>query len=171
VDAAGVFAPQKGASPAEVALLERRLAKLAGDYERRFGVDVTAIPGSGAAGGLGGALAAVGGRIVGGFAMVSGMLGLETRIRAAGAVVTGEGMLDGTSFEGKVVGGVTEMAERAGVPALVVAGDATGEGRDLLAAERPGAELCTLVELFGPVRAFGDTLPCVTEAVSAWLAR
>ncbi|MHB8294984.1 MAG: glycerate kinase [Acidimicrobiales bacterium] len=171
VEAASVFSPQKGASPAEVLLLERRLAKLARDYERRFGTDVTAVPGSGAAGGLGGALIAAGGRIEQGFAVVAGMIGLEARIVGAGAVVTGEGLLDATSFEGKVVGGVTEIAGRAGVPTLVVAGDATEEGRDLLASRRPGTELRTLVELFGPERASQDTSRCVTEAVTAWLAR
>src|SRR5439155_1578648 len=60
VDAAEVFAPQKGATPAQVALLHRRLERLAQVYEENYGVDVRHIPGGGAAGGLAGGLAALG---------------------------------------------------------------------------------------------------------------
>ena len=64
VDAAVVFGPQKGASPEQVARLTDRLRSLADRYRRDFGVDVDAIPGAGAAGGLAGGLAALGARLV-----------------------------------------------------------------------------------------------------------
>src|SRR5690606_17500378 len=64
VDAAEVFAPQKGASPAQVALLRRRLERLAQVYLDEHGVDVTELAGAGAAGGLAGGLAAAGARLV-----------------------------------------------------------------------------------------------------------
>ena len=79
-DAAVVFGPQKGASAAEVAMLTDRLDHLADVYATEFGVDVTALPGAGAAGGLAGGLAALGGVIVPGFDLVAGEVGLGDRI-------------------------------------------------------------------------------------------
>ncbi|MBV9042047.1 MAG: glycerate kinase, partial [Acidimicrobiia bacterium] len=67
LEAAEAFAPQKGATPAQVALLRRRLERLAQVYERDYGVDVRTVPGSGAAGGLAGGLAALGASLVPGF--------------------------------------------------------------------------------------------------------
>ena len=64
VEAAAVFAPQKGASPAEVEALSQRLAELAVRYRAEYGVDISALPGSGAAGGLAGGLAALGAELV-----------------------------------------------------------------------------------------------------------
>src|SRR5206468_8039844 len=111
VDAAEVFAPQKGASPAQVALLTRRLERLAQVYEAQFGVDVRAIPGSGAAGGLAGGLAALGATLVPGFDVVADALSLTERLDDVELVVTGEGFLDAQSFAGKAVGGVVERSE------------------------------------------------------------
>ena len=94
VDAAAVFAPQKGASPAQVGLLTARLSQLAQRYRDELGVDVTELVGGGAAGGLAGGLAALGGRIVPGFELVAEHVDLPEQIAAADAVVTGEGYLD-----------------------------------------------------------------------------
>ena len=104
VDAARVFAPQKGASPAQVDMLRGRLERLAQMYQEQYGVDVRTIPGSGAAGGLAGGLVALGGRLLPGFDLVADELDLHDRILDANLVVTGEGYLDEQSFEGKVVG-------------------------------------------------------------------
>ena len=165
VDAARVFAPQKGASPAEVELLTRRLERLAQVYQERYGIDVRDLPGSGAAGGLGGGLAALGATLVPGFEVVADALELEERIGAADLVVTGEGLLDEQSFHGKAVGGVVELAARAGVPSLVVAGDVAP------GVEVPGdVAVVSLVERFGRERALGDTAACVVEAVRTHLA-
>src|SRR3954452_11683463 len=123
VDAAEVFAPQKGASPAQVALLKRRLERLAQLYEDDYGTDVRSLAGSGAAGGLAGGLAAIGAQLVAGFDLVADALDLPERVAEAQLVVTGEGYLDDQSFDGKAVGGMVELAKEAGVPVLVVVGE------------------------------------------------
>ena len=164
VDAAEVFAPQKGATPAQVALLRRRLERLAQIYVRDYGVDVTELPGSGAAGGLAGGLAAAGAELVAGFDVVTEALSLPERIAGAGLVVTGEGTLDAESFEGKAVGGVVDLAIGAGVPVLVIAGE-------VLAHELPelpaSVEVVSLVARFGLERAMADVAGCVAEVVES----
>lgn len=165
VDAAALFAPQKGASSAQVALLTRRLERLAQVYERDYQVDVTVLDGSGAAGGLAGGLAALGAALVPGFDVVSEALQLEERIADAGLVVTGEGFLDEQSFRGKAVGGVAELAREAGVPVLVVAGD-------VYADELPDhVEVVSLVARFGAEPARRDVLACVETVVRERLTR
>jgi glycerate kinase len=163
-DAAAVFGPQKGATPEQVVELTGRLDRLASLYRWRYGVDLSAVPGSGAAGGLGGALAALGARLLPGFQLVSEHTGLVDAVRSADAVVTGEGKLDAESFNGKVVGGVLELAAEHGRPALVVAG----------AVEADAAERATAVSLlaeFGEAAAWGDPLGCIERATAAWLRK
>jgi glycerate kinase len=146
-DAAARFGPQKGASPAEVALLERRLGLVAETYRDRTGRDVTALAGAGAAGGLAGGLAAIGARIVPGFEAVAEAVGLEEQLVGADLVVTGEGRVDATSFDGKVVGGVLEWAADVGVEhAAVVAGRIDADARDRLAAMTPPPVALALVD-------------------------
>jgi len=133
LDAATVYGPQKGASDAQVSLLTRRLERLAGEYSNRMGVDVTDIEGSGAAGGLAGGLASIGARLEPGFDVVAVAAGLEAAMADADLVVTGEGRLDATSFDGKVVGGVLEWAAEENVDhRAVIVGQATDEGREEL---------------------------------------
>jgi glycerate kinase len=165
VDAAEHFAPQKGATPAQVALLKRRLERLAQVYEEAHGVDVRRIPGAGAAGGLAGGLAAVGATLMPGFDLVADAVGLAEKVEDADLVVTGEGFLDEQSFRGKVVGGVVELAQELEVPALVVVGRVY-DGRP----ELPNVTVVSLVERFGEDRAHQDTAACITEAVGAELA-
>lgn len=166
VDAAEVFAPQKGATRAQVALLRRRLERLAQIYVRDYGVDVADLPGSGAAGGLAGGLAAAGAILVPGFGLVAEALGLAERVAGAGLVVTGEGLVDAESFEGKPVGGLIDLAHAAGTPVLVVAGDVVAhELPDL-----PGPlEIVSLVERFGADRAVADPGGCVEAVVRTHL--
>lgn len=151
LDAADVFAPQKGATPEQVELLRARLAKL----------DVPDLPGAGAAGGLAGGLAAIGASLVPGFDLVASRLGFAERLAEADLVVTGEGRLDATSFTGKVVGRVLERAEAAGVETLVVAGD--------VALDRP-TDAVSLVDRYGPERARAEPAHCLTEIVEIALA-
>lgn len=122
VDAARVFAPQKGATASQVRMLEGRLERLVQMYREEHGVDVSTIPGSGAAGGLAGGLVALGGRLIPGFDMVADELDLADRIREADFVITGEGQLDATSFEGKVVGGVAHLATEFGKSVAAIVG-------------------------------------------------
>lgn len=133
VDAASVFGPQKGATPAQVALLERRLERLAQVYLEDHGVDVRAIEGAGSAGGLAGGLAAVGATLVPGFDLVADLIDLEGRLEGADLVVTGEGRLDATSAEGKVVGALLERA--GGTPVAAVVGVVDGTSAELVDVE------------------------------------
>jgi glycerate 2-kinase len=157
LDAAAIFGPQKGAAPAQVELLKRRLERVAQVYQERFGVDVRSIRGSGAAGGLSGGLVAIGAKLVPGFDTVAEKLSLAERIAGADLVVTGEGYLDQQSFAGKAVGGVARLAGEAGVPVLVIVGDA-----------EPGTPISfvSMVERFGRDRSFANPGPCITEVVA-----
>lgn len=134
-DAARVFGPQKGATPAQIKLLERRLDRLVQMFDDDFGFDVSEVEGGGAAGGLGGALAALGGRLLPGFELVADELDLFDHLdpenpELVDLVITGEGRLDKTSFSGKVVGGLVGLGADAGVPVEAIVGsidDALGE--------------------------------------------
>jgi glycerate kinase len=161
VEAAQVFAPQKGATENQVRLLTRRLERLVQLYRDRYGVDVSELVGGGAAGGLAGGLAAIGATLVSGIDLVADVLELADRIEEADLVITGEGFLDDESFHGKAVGGVVALAAQAGVPVLVVAGDALD---DLPVAHR------SLVDSYGESVALNDTLRCVREVIVGELA-
>jgi len=169
VDAAERFGPQKGADPGQVGVLRARLEDLAGRYRQRYGVDVSSLAGSGAAGGLAGGLAALGATLVPGFDLVAGVVGLEARVAGADLVVTAEGRLDASSWDGKVVGGVVELARRHGRPAVVVAGT-TGDGGAGEAARR-GVEVLDLAARFGVKRARHDTAACIAAMVGEVLRR
>lgn len=157
VDAAPVFAPQKGATPAQVDLLRGRLERLVQVYRQEFGVDVRDLPGTGAAGGLAGGLVALGGRLVPGFDLVADEVDLHDRVAEADLVITGEGHLDAQSFEGKVVGGVQAMCAEAGVPVAAVVGDADDEVRHRI-------RHVSLVHEFGLERAMREPLWCIEQA-------
>jgi len=149
--AADVFAPQKGATPDQVQILRERLAKLV----------VPDLPGSGAAGGLAGGLAAIGARLVPGFDLVAERVGLEERLAGTDLVVTGEGLVDATSSSGKVVGRVLERARAAGIDSLVVAGE--------VAPDSP-IDALSLVASYGPERALSEPAEGLTGLVESALA-
>ncbi len=118
-DAARVFGPQKGAAEAGVRRLTRRLHALA----RRLPRDPRGVPMTGAAGGLSGGLwAAFGAECVPGAAFILDALSFDRRMRAARAVVSGEGKLDQQSLAGKAVSEVATRARQAGVPCFAVCG-------------------------------------------------
>jgi glycerate 2-kinase len=151
LEAADVFAPQKGATPEQVRILRERLSKLV----------VPDLPGSGAAGGLAGGLAAIGARLLPGFDLVADLLGLAAQLADVDLVVTGEGLVDATSGTGKVVGRVLERAQEAGVEELVVAGDVAPDSQI-------GA--LSLVARFGRGRALAEPAECLRELVATTLA-
>jgi glycerate kinase len=139
-DAARLFGPQKGASDEAVAELERRLA--ARDELRPF----AELPGSGAAGGLGAALAALGARLVPGAEALLDLLGFDERAGGSDLVVTGEGRVDATTREGKAPAAVAARCRRVGVRCVVFGG--------VVVEELPGTET---VPLSGdPARAESD---------------
>jgi glycerate kinase len=165
VDAARTFGPQKGATAAQVELLHRRLERLVQVYEQTYGVDVSVLEGSGAAGGLAGGLAVAGAELVPGFEVVADEVDLFDRMEGVDLVVTGEGFLDEQSFEGKVVGGVCDLARSAGVPVLAVVGEVL-EGITV----PDGLDVVSLVAEVGEERALSDTTAAIQEVVAARLA-
>lgn len=120
--AAAVFAPQKGAGPAEVAALDAALVRWGRRLVRASGRDVAATPGAGAAGGIGAAGLVLGAEIVGGASLVLDAVGFDRSLADADLVVTGEGSWDAQSRGGKAPGLVAERAGRVGVPVALVAG-------------------------------------------------
>ena len=175
VDAAAVFGPQKGASPAQVEALSARLIDFAAQYNQETGVDVKPVPGAGAAGGLAGGLIALGAHIEPGFDLVASIVRLSDRLQSADLVVTGEGHLDPPSFEGKVPGGVLDLARartrtagRGPLPVLCVAG---GVDRALLRSPPAGMEIVSLTRRFGRERARGQTTALIHQVTAEALAR
>ena len=119
-DAARIYAPQKGADRDAVRRLTRRLH----DQARRLPRDPRGVPMTGAAGGLSGGLwAALGAELVPGAGFILDALRFDPRMRAARAVVTGEGRLDTQSLAGKAVSEVATRARQAGVPCHAIVGE------------------------------------------------
>lgn len=157
-DAARVFGPQKGASGAQIRMLTARLEQLAERYRSEFEIDVTETEGSGAAGGIGGLIAALGGTLMPGFELVADELDLWDHIEGADLVITGEGRLDAQSFDGKVVGGVAEIAGECGVDVAAVVGVADSEVRDRI-------RHVAIADEFGLDRAMREPQWCIEHAV------
>ncbi len=120
--AARVFGPQKGADKATVAALEVRLEVWALELEAVAGRDVSSEPGAGAAGGIGAALLALGGRCESGAAIIAEHTHLAADLETAELIVTGEGRFDEQSLHGKVVGSLVDAARPLGIPVIVLAG-------------------------------------------------
>lgn len=158
--AARVFAPQKGASPAEVDLLEEALERFAAVVRRVTGVDLRGLPGAGAAGGLAGGLHAfLGAAIESGFDIVAGVTRFADRLAAADLVITGEGSYDEQSLAGKVTGRILEAARAAGKPAVVFAGRASLPGARTIAELEPD-----------PARAMERAAVLLRQLAAAWAA-
>lgn len=119
---ARVFAPQKGADMATVAVLEGRLAAWAIELDAAAGRGVSAEPGAGAAGGIGAGLLAVGGRYQSGAAIIAEHTHFADDLADAELIVTGEGRFDEQSLHGKVVGAIAAAARPLAIPVIVLAG-------------------------------------------------
>ncbi len=133
--ASSVYGPQKGATPDLVERLDSALARLAVIVARDLGISIAELPGSGAAGGLGGGLVAFAGGIMEpGVAVVADACELSERMRGAGLVITGEGRIDGQSVHGKTPVGVARIARGLGIPAIGIAG-ALGSGFEAVHSE------------------------------------
>jgi glycerate kinase len=130
--AAAVFGPQKGADPDTVALLEARLSEWAVELNAEAGRDVGAEAGAGAAGGIGAALLALGGRRESGAAVIAEYTGLAADVAAAELIITGEGRFDDQSLHGKVVSALAAGARD--TPVVVLAGQITLDADALRAA-------------------------------------
>ncbi len=136
--AATIFAAQKGATADQITQLNQRDARFAQALLKDRGIDLQKIPGTGAAGGLGGAIALLGGQLTSGFDLIADLVHLEQVIADSDFVLTGEGHLDHQSSQGKVVSGVAKLAKKHGKPCVALVGsrsdDLGGLESDLTAA-------------------------------------
>ncbi|EUA65667.1 glycerate kinase family protein [Mycobacterium xenopi 4042] len=168
--AARVFGPQKGADPATVAALDQRLAEWAGQLDAAAGRPVSAESGAGAAGGIGAALLALGGRRESGAAIIAEHTHLADDIAAADLVITGEGRFDEQSLHGKVIGALAAAARARKVPLLVLAGQVCVDGDALRSAGILGA--LAMADYAGSVRlALADAANQLMGLASAAAAR
>lgn len=126
--AARVFAPQKGATGADIEILEHRLTQIAQRILQETGRDITNVPGAGAAGGLGGALAGwFGATISSGIDRILDLVRFDKQIQEADLIITGEGRSDLQTLHGKVPVGVLRRA--GAIPVTLLSGriDANAE--------------------------------------------
>lgn len=121
--AAYIFAPQKGATPKMVEQLDLGLKNFAQVVQRHLGVDISELPGAGAAGGLGGALKAfLGATLERGIEMVLNAMNFRQIISDSQLVITGEGRLDKQTVMGKAPSGVMQVASSIGIPTIAIGG-------------------------------------------------
>ncbi len=131
IGAARVYAPQKGASPKAIEILETGLRRLA-ELVAATGSDVSTLPGAGAAGGLGFGLAAfLGADLLPGAEVVMQAVDFSRRLVGCRLVLTGEGRLDEQTARGKTVSAVARAAFAESVPVLALAGALGGDMREL----------------------------------------
>jgi len=170
--ASAVFGPQKGATREDVLLLDDALSRFSQVLEKSVRTcppGLAGLPGSGAAGGLGAALLALGGRVASGIGMVRELIGLDSRLDASDLVITGEGSFDEQSLHGKVVAGVANAARDRGVPCVVLAGQISAGRRPAMAAGV--TEMRALVDHFGDIKAAMERPAEGLHALGARLAR
>ena len=123
--APAVFGPQKGADAQGVALLEQRFRQQAEAWKRNYGIDANSVPGAGAAGGIGAALAiCLGARMHAGIEAVLEAVRFPDCVRGCGLVITGEGKADRQTLTGKVPFGVLQATKRQApeIPVVLLAG-------------------------------------------------
>ena len=126
--AAYVFAPQKGADPPMVEMLDQNLRAFANLIRNQLGINVSNIPGGGAAGGAGaGAYVFLDARLRPGAQIVLEMNRFDDRLKEADLVITGEGSLDTQSLHGKVVVTVSDHAKAGRVPVVAIVGTTKGD--------------------------------------------
>ena len=130
--ASRIFGPQKGADEATVKVLDDNLKNFAGVIRDCLGKDIAEVPGSGAAGGLGGgAIALLNGRLAEGITIMTELSELDQKIKTADLVLTGEGKCDGQTLNGKTPYGVARIAQKYDVPVVMLAG-IVGKGAEAL---------------------------------------
>ncbi len=159
LSAADSFGIQKGATPSELKFLNQRLQRITQVYEDEFGVSVGKMSKTGAAGGLAGALFAAGAELVEGFEFIAQEICLDEMMIESDLVITGEGFLDSTSFDGKVVSGICRYADTFSVPVFVIAGGVSPE----IAGK---VDCVSLVETFGEKLSFSETELCIERVAT-----
>ena len=164
--AAHVFAPQKGASPEEVVLLDDALQHWARLLAEATGRDIAHLAGSGAAGGTAAALMAVFGAHVDSGAALLEALGLGAALADADLVITGEGQLDVSTLAGKGCAKVIELSRALGIPVIAVCGGVLLTSEDL---RRLGVAGAWATDDPGPSAAASVSV-ATQAAFQAWLS-
>lgn len=137
--AAAIFSPQKGADSKMVEALDHGLKHLAEIVQKDFGLDIDKIPGSGAAGGMGGGMVAFfGARMEMGIEVVLDTVAFNQLVQSADLIFTGEGKIDRQSLRGKVVIGVARRAKSLGIPVFAFVGDIGDDIEDVYAQDVSG---------------------------------
>lgn len=124
--ASAVFGPQKGATEEQIQQFDESLEQYGGLIEKEIGKSFKDVPGSGAAGGVGFALLAIGADILSGAELLAKAIGLEEVIEGADLVITGEGQSDEQTLFGKAPGYVASLANKHGVPTVLLSGALVG---------------------------------------------
>lgn len=128
--AAFVFGPQKGADPDMVLMLDGELRAFGRAVQENLQKDISFLPGAGAAGGMGGGMAAFfEAELKSGIEVILDAVDFDRKLSGADLVITGEGRIDSQSMQGKVVSGVAKRTQKAGVPLVVIAGG-IGDGAE-----------------------------------------
>jgi glycerate kinase len=121
--ASRVYGPQKGLRPGDFSLAESCLSQLARIVKKHFRKDFAALPGAGAAGGLGfGLFAFAGARAKSGVQLFAHYAQLTKRLRTTDVVITGEGAIDKSTLMGKGVGEIARLCRRLKIPCIGLAG-------------------------------------------------
>lgn len=148
--AAYVYGPQKGATPEIVKKLDMGLRNFTTVIMKKYGKDISQLPGSGAAGGLGaGTVTFLNARLVSGIKLVMDITDFEEYLKTTSMIITGEGKIDGQTFQGKVIDGVTTLAKKYNIPVLAVCGDLKIDDRELKSHGIKAAQ--SLVNYYGSV--------------------
>ncbi len=143
------FGRQKGAEGETLELLDTGLKNVAAVLKRDLGADIAALPGAGAAGGLGAGVAAfLGGRLLPGIELLLDAAGFDDMLRDTDCVFTGEGRIDWQSAHGKVPVGISRRAKAQGVPVIALCGS-IGDGMEAVYSEG-------ITAVFSAVRTIAD---------------
>ncbi|AYG00569.1 glycerate kinase [Lactococcus allomyrinae] len=116
------FGKQKGGTPEILEQQDQEAQKVARQVKVQYGIDLQSIAGTGAAGGLGGAIAMLGGTIEAGFPKIARLLKIEQAVKTADLIITGEGRMDFQTANGKVPYGMAKIAEKYKVPTIAFCG-------------------------------------------------
>jgi glycerate kinase len=158
------YAHQKGVREEDLVLVDERLDHVRAIYLEERGVDVETLERAGAAGGIPGALAALGASLVDGLSAVAGAVDLASRIKSASLVISGEGRFDDGSLEGKVTSGLAAMTDGR-APLLLVCGAIEPEAQQLLEARFAHVHFVDLSARVGASRSAADVRGSLREVL------
>jgi glycerate kinase len=118
-----IYGPQKGAKPEDLPVLDAGMANWAKIVNQQFGLELTTMPGAGAAGGLGaGAVLFLNGKLTEGVNLVISHTKLAQKLTGVDLVMTGEGRIDNQTLQGKLIAGIVRLAQEKHIPVIALCG-------------------------------------------------